>query len=106
VESEDVTQNKDGELAGRQDLQGGHEGQGDGFGLLVAGLRAGRPADRTLEQGVGVWLDPYDLAQPGRLGRLNLGDVPLLGGAPAGPAGRAGAPGCGGPGQPRGAGGT
>ena len=46
VESEDVAQDEDGELAGRQDLKGGHEGQGDGFGLLVAGLRAGRHVDR------------------------------------------------------------
>ena len=37
VESQDVAQDEDGELARRQDLQCGHEGQGDGFGLLVAG---------------------------------------------------------------------
>jgi hypothetical protein len=41
VESEDVAQDEDGELARRQDLKGGHEGQGDGLGLLVAGLRTG-----------------------------------------------------------------
>jgi hypothetical protein len=42
VESEDVAQDEDGKLARRQDLKGGHEGQGDGFGLLIAGLRADR----------------------------------------------------------------
>src|SRR6266516_659946 len=72
VESEDVAQGEDGELARRQDLEGGHEGQGDGFGLLVAGLRAERHVDRTLEEGVGKWLEPYDLAESGRLGRYNL----------------------------------
>jgi hypothetical protein len=84
VESEDVAQDEDGELAGRQDLKGGHEGQGDGFGLLVPGLRAGRHVDRILEQSVGKWLEPYDLTEPGRLGRFNLGHIPLLGGSSAG----------------------
>src|SRR4029450_5337608 len=62
----------------------GQEGQGDGFGLLIAGLRAGRHADPTLEEGVGEWLEPYDLAEPGRLGWVNLGHIPLLGLASAG----------------------
>jgi hypothetical protein len=84
VESEDVAQDEDSELARRQDLQGGHEGQRDGFGLLVAGLRAERHVDRALEEGVGKWLEPHDLAEPGRLGRFNLGHVPLLGRASAG----------------------
>ena len=70
MESEDVAQDEHRELAGRQDLKGGHEGQGDGFGLLVAGLRAERRGDGTLEQGVGKWLKPDDFAvyasyQPG-----------------------------------------
>jgi hypothetical protein len=37
-------------LARRQDLKGGHEGQGDGLGLLVAGLWAERHIDRTLDR--------------------------------------------------------
>jgi hypothetical protein len=52
VEPEDIAQDEDGELARRQGLQRGHESQGDGFGLLVAGLWAGRPAERTLQEGV------------------------------------------------------
>ena len=84
MESEDVAQDEDGELARRQHLKGGHEGQRDGFGLLVAGLRAERHVDRTLEEGVGKRLEPYDLAEPGWLGRFNLGHVPLLRGASAG----------------------
>jgi len=48
VESEDVAQDEHGDLARRQRLQGGHEGQGDGFGLLVAGLWPGRHVDGTL----------------------------------------------------------
>src|SRR5438132_208003 len=53
VEPKDVAQDEDGDLAWRQQLQGGHEGQRDGFGLLVAGLRPGRHGDGTLEEGVG-----------------------------------------------------
>src|SRR6478609_2164530 len=34
VESKDVAQDEDGDLAWWQQLQGGHEGQRDGFGLL------------------------------------------------------------------------
>src|SRR5216683_2226785 len=56
------------------------------------GLRAGRHADPTLEQGIGKWLEPHDLAEPRRLGRFNSGDVPLLGQAPAGRAARVEAP--------------
>jgi len=64
---------------GGKDLKRGHESQGDGFGLFVAGLRAERHVDNILEEGVGKWLEPHDLAEPGRLGRFNLGHVPLLG---------------------------
>src|SRR5918994_6289910 len=38
--AEYVAQDEHGALARRQDLQGDHEGQGDGFGLLVACRRA------------------------------------------------------------------
>ena len=76
AEPEDVAQDEDGDLARRQDLQGRHERQGDGLGLLVAGLRPERDIERP-EQGVGVRLEPHDLAEPGRLGRLDPGDVPL-----------------------------
>jgi hypothetical protein len=69
VESKDVAQDEHGDLARRQDLQCSHEGQGDGFGLLVAGLRPGRNVDRTLGDGVGKRLQPDDFAEPGRLGR-------------------------------------
>jgi hypothetical protein len=84
VESDDVAQDEDGELTRWEDLKGGHEGQRDGFGLLVAGLRTKWHVDCTLEQGVWKWLQPYDFAEPGWLGRFNLGHVPLLGRASAG----------------------
>ena len=45
-------------------------------------------------------LEPDDPAEPGRLGRLNSGNVPLLGRAPAGRAARVEAPGRGDPVQP------
>ncbi len=77
VVSEYVAQDEHGELASWQDPQCGHEGQGDGFGLFVAGLRAERQVNRALEEGVGIWLEPHDVAEPGRLGRFNPVDVPL-----------------------------
>src|SRR5580692_2328187 len=83
MESEDVAQDEDCELARWQDLKGGHKSQGDRFGLLVPGLWAERHVDHTLEKGVGKWLEPYDLAEPGRLGRYNPGHVPLFGGSAA-----------------------
>jgi hypothetical protein len=79
-------------VARRQDLKRGHEGQRDGFGLLVAGLWAERHVDRTFEEDVGIWLEPDDFAESGRFGRFNPGDVPLLGRASAGRAKRAEAP--------------
>src|SRR5262245_15301455 len=48
-----------------------------------------RYIDHTLEQGVGIWLEPHDFAEPGWLGRFNIGHVPLLGRASAGGAARA-----------------
>src|SRR5580698_10921483 len=92
MESEDVAQDEDGELARRQDLKALHEGQGDGFGLHVARLRAERHVDRTFEESVGKWLEPYDLAEPKRLGQFDPGHVPFLGGSPAGRAKRVEAP--------------
>ena len=50
AESEHVAQDQHRDLAGRQGLQRGHEGQRDRFGLLVAGLRAER---HVLEERVG-----------------------------------------------------
>ena len=47
---------------------------------------------RTLEEGVGIRLEPDDLAEPGRLGRFDAGHVPLLGRASAGRAARVEAP--------------
>jgi hypothetical protein len=92
VESEDVAQDEDGELARRQDLESGHEGQGDGFGLFVARLRAGRHVDPTLEEGVGIRLEPNDFAEPGRLGRFDMRHIPLLRWASAGRTQRVEAP--------------
>ena len=92
VESEDVAQDEDGDLARRQQLQGGHEGQRDGFGLLVAGLRPGRPAGGALEEGVRKRLQPDGLVARGRHGRFELRHIPLPGRAPARRAARVEAP--------------
>ena len=66
AEPEHVAEDERGELAGRQELQGGHEGQRDRFALLVAGLRAGRRVDGTLEEGVRVRLS--QTTSPSRVG--------------------------------------
>ena len=92
VESEDVAQDEDGELARRQQLQGGYEGQRDGFGLLVAGLRPGRRVGGALEEGVRKRLQPDGLVARRRHGRFELRHVPLLGRAPARRAARVEAP--------------
>jgi NAD(P)-dependent dehydrogenase (short-subunit alcohol dehydrogenase family) len=68
---EDFAQDEHGALASGQDLKGRHEGERDGLGLFVTCLGAKRQVDRPLEEGVGVWLEPRDFAQPGRLGRFN-----------------------------------
>ena len=92
VESEHVAQDEHGQLARWQDLKSGHEGQGDGLGLFIPGLRSERHVDRTLEEGVGKWLEPYDFAESGRLGRFNPGHVELLGRSSVGGAKRVEAP--------------
>ena len=101
MEPEDVAQDEDGELARRQDLERGHERQGDRLGLLVPSLRPQRHVHHALEEGVGERLEPHDLAESGRLRRLILGDVPLLGRAPAGRTARVEAPVGGDPVEPR-----
>ena len=54
VESEDVAEDEDGALTGRQQLQGGDEGQRDGFQGLKPGVRSGCAVGEPLEQDVGV----------------------------------------------------
>jgi hypothetical protein len=89
VVSEYLAQDEYGALASRQNLQGCHEGQRDGFGLFIA--RLGIQRQRGLEKGIGIWLKPDDFAEPSRLGQVNL-HVPLLGRASAGRAKNAEAP--------------
>jgi len=100
VESEHIAQDEHGNLAGRQDLKGGHEGQGDGFGLLVPGLGPGRRPGDVLQERVRERLEPGDLAEPGRLGRHDAGNVPFPGGSPPGRAKQVEAPVGGDPVQP------
>jgi hypothetical protein len=49
TKAKDVAQDQYGDLAGRQHLQRGHEGQGYRFVLFVASLRAWRHVDATRE---------------------------------------------------------
>ena len=56
VVAQGVAEDERGALAWGQQLQGGDEGQGDGLGGLVAGLRSGALVDEVVEQDVGVGL--------------------------------------------------
>src|SRR5690348_13053146 len=100
IEAEDIAQDEHGDLARRQGLEGSHERQGDGLGLLVAGLWPGREARRGAGQVTGIRLEPDDLAEPGRLGPLDPRYIPLPGRAAAGRAQRVEAPVGGDPVQP------
>jgi hypothetical protein len=75
AEIQDVAQDEHRDLPGREGLQGGDEGQGDRLAALVTRLR--------VEQGVREGLQPDDLAEAARLGRLDAGHVPLPLPAPA-----------------------
>ena len=77
----DVAQDEGG---GRQEVKGAHEGRGQEFGPLVASARADIRFGCTHEEAIGSWLEPYNLAEPGGLGRFNPGNVPCLGGPSAG----------------------
>src|SRR5260370_19773715 len=50
----------------------------------MRGRGAGRRGARTREEGGGKGLEPYDLAEPRRLGQFNPRYIPLLGGSPTG----------------------
>lgn len=76
TEAEDVAKHDDRDLATRQDLKGGDERQGDRLVSLVAGLGAERQIAGVVKEGVGKGLEPYDLAEPRRLGWFDIGHVP------------------------------
>ena len=80
MESEDVAEDEDGALTGRQQLQGGDEGQRDGFQGLKPGVGSGCTVGEPLQQDVGVRLEPERLAQPGGLGRVRPGGGALISG--------------------------
>jgi len=56
-----VAQQKGCTLPGRQQLDGGDEGQPHGFVCLVARVRAGLAVDKVRQLGVGVGLQPGEL---------------------------------------------
>ena len=63
-EAEHVAQHERGGLAGRHALQAGDERQLDRLGWLVAGIGARSGVGDAVEQGVGIGLQPGDLAAP------------------------------------------
>ena len=74
VVAQDVAEDERGALARGQQLQGGDEGQGDGLGGLVAGLRSGALVDEVVEQDVGVGFQPgRGVAGAGGFGQGGLG---------------------------------
>ena len=66
-EPEHVAQDQDRPLPGRQELQGGDEGERDRLSRLEPRLRAWRRFREVLQQYVGVGLEPDHLAGRGRL---------------------------------------
>jgi hypothetical protein len=71
-EAQDVPQDQDGPLAGRQQLEGSHECQGDGLACLDAGIGAGRGVFHPLEEQIGVGLQPHRRAGGVRVGGRGL----------------------------------
>src|SRR5216684_9151706 len=65
VEPQHVAQDQHGTLAGRQQLQRGHEGQRDGFPGLEPRLRPGGCVHELIEEEVRIGLEPEHLAEPG-----------------------------------------
>ena len=100
VESQHVAEDEDGALAGRQQLQGGDEGERDRFHRLVPRFRTGCAVGETLEQGVRVRFEPEQVAEPGGRGRFKAGRRCGHGRAPAGRPQRVQAPAGGDPVQP------
>jgi hypothetical protein len=85
AEPEDVTENEDCALSRRQELQGGDEGQRDGRSCLVARFGAEPAVGNSVEEDVGVGLEPHQLARSRRFDRAaESGLVPGRRGAPAG----------------------
>src|SRR5215831_5059724 len=67
AEPENVAQDQDRPLPGRQELQGGDEGERDRLSRLIPRLRARRRFGELLQQHVGIRLEPNHLAGGGRL---------------------------------------
>ena len=76
--AEHVTQHEHGHLTRRQELEGGHEREGDRLALFVASRGVGRPVDHAVEECVGDGLEPDDLAEARGLRRVDSRHVPLL----------------------------
>ena len=73
VEAEDVAQDERGALTGRQQLQGGDEGQRNRLPGLVPGLRAGLAVGYAVQEDIGTGLEPDHFAQAGGLGEVEPG---------------------------------
>ena len=82
----------------------GPEGRSRRPARRLRSARSGPPGRARCQglsrEGVGIRLEPYDLAEPGRLGRFNVAHVPFLGRASAGRATRVKTPVGGDPVQP------
>jgi hypothetical protein len=78
VVAQDVAEDERGALAWGQQLQGGDQGQGDGLGGLVPGLRSGPLVDEVVEQDVRAGLQPgRGVAGADRFGQGDLGQGDL-----------------------------
>jgi hypothetical protein len=70
--AQDISQDKDGSLARREQLQRGHEGKADRLPSLVSGFGPGRLIEEAVQENVRVRLEPQHLAVQGRLRRFDI----------------------------------
>src|SRR5438477_5077298 len=80
MEAKHISQNVDGPLAGRQQLQRGDEREGDCLGCLIVRLRPRRSIGDTIDEGIWIRFYPQHLAEASRLRKFSRLHQPFLSG--------------------------
>src|SRR5438105_22553 len=83
MEAKHFSQNVDGPLAGRQQLQRGDERERDGLGRLIVRLRPRCSIGDTIDERVRTRFDPQHLAEASRLRKFSRLRQPFLPGTGA-----------------------